>query len=532
VTNPPLRSLQISTAATSLGKWAFAVTLSVYAFREGGAAAIGLVALIQAAPATLAAPLLGLAGDRFPRQRVLLVTNVLRALLLAVIAAATIEGLAVSVVFVLAALFSTVSTANQPARAALIPVLARSPGEVSSATAVMGSIDTSSFLLGAGGGGVVLAATSVSFVIALCCLAYVVAAVLILEIPVDARPAPRRSEPPLHALAAGFQTVLHDAHLRLVVMVMAALSVVDGLMNVLVIVTAIRLLHIGTAGIGYLNIARGAGGLIGGTAAFALLGRSRLTVALALGTLALGAPLVLLGVLPHVVLGVAAWGAFGLGYVLVKVSGLTLVQRLSGDRVLARVLAVVETTFVATIGLGAILAPALVSLIGLRGALIATGAALPALTAIRWMALRRLEIGVPVPVREFELLRRCPVFAPLPLATAEGLARRLVPLEVPAGAEVITQGDPGDRFYLIADGEVEIIENGVFRRRQGPGESFGEIALLHDIARTATVRAIEATRLLTLDRDPFLISVTGHADSHDAAVDVAERFLGADGAPA
>ncbi len=518
-------------AATSLGKWAFAVTLGVYAFRQGGTTAIGLVALIQAIPATFAAPLLGLAGDRYPRQRVLLVTNAVRAILLAAVAGAALEGLPIAVTFALAAVFSTVSTANQPARAALIPVLARSPGEVSAATAVMGSIDTSSFLVGAGIGGIVLASTSVPFVFALCSVAYAVAVLLILEIPLDARPPRRRHEPPMRALAAGFQTVLRDDHLRLVVGVMATLSVIDGLTNVFVIVTAIDLLHIGTAGIGYLNIFRGAGGLIGGTAAFALLGRSRLAIALALGSLTLGVPLVVLGLLPHVALGLLAWGAFGFGYVLVKVSGLTLVQRLSGDRVLARVVAVLETTFVATIGLGAIMAPALVSLLGLTGALIATGATLPVVTAIRWSALRRLEIGAPVPQREFELLRHCPVFAPLPLATTEGLARRLVALEVPAGADVITQGELGDSFYLIADGAVEIIQDGIFRRRQGPGESFGEIALLHDVTRTATVRTLEPTRLLALDRDPFLISVTGHADSHDAAVEVAELFLGSTGEP-
>lgn len=519
--------MQVSTAATSLGKWAFVLTLGVYAFREGGTAAVGLVALIQSVPAAFAAPLLGLAGDRYPRQRVLLVTNALRALLLAAVAGAVFEGMPIGFIFVLAAMFSTVSTANQPARAALIPVLARTAREVSSATSVMGVIDTSSFLVGAGVGGIVLASTSVPFVVGLCCAAYAAATVLMLEIPVDARPAHRRQEQPRVALAAGFQTVLHDEHLRLAVGMTAMLSTIDGLTSVFVIVTAIHLLHIGTAGIGYLNIARGAGGLAGGLAAFALLGRSRLMAALAAGTLTLGAPLALLGALPHVALGLLAWGAFGFGYVLVKVSCITLVQRLSGDRVLARVLAVLETTFVATIGLGAIMAPALESLLGLRGALMVTGAALPLAAAIRWSALRRLEVGTPVPQREFALLRRCPVFAPLPLATIEGLARRLVPLEVPAGTEVVTQGDLGERFYLIAEGAVEVLQDGVLRRRQGPGESFGEIALLHDVARTATVRALEPTQLFALDREPFLMSVTGHADSHDAAAEVAQRFLGA-----
>jgi hypothetical protein len=523
--NKPLRRLQISTAATSLGKWAFMVTLSVYAFRRGGTAAVGLVALIQAGPAVLAAPVLGLAGDRYSRQRVLLVTNAVRALLLAAVALAAFQGAAEAVVFVLAALFSMVSTANQPARAALIPVLANSPGEVSSATAVMGTVDTASFLVGAGAGGVVLAATSVAFLVALCCLAYCVATLLILEVPVDARPARRAYERPLPALAAGFRTVLGDGRLRLVLGMMATLSVIDGLSGVFVIVTAIRLLHIGTQGVGYLNIARGAGGLAGGAVAFALFGRSRLTIALALGSLALGLPLVLLGQLPHVVLGLVSWCGIGFGYVLVKASGIATIQRLSGDRVLARVLAVLETSLVATLGLGAILAPALESLIGLQNALLLTGAVLPLLVATRWPAIRRLEIGAPVPHEQFVLLRGCALFAPLPLATMEGLARRLVPVQVPTGTAIVTQGDRGDRFYLIADGSVEVVQDGLLLRRQGPGESFGEIALLHDVTRTATVRACEPTSLYALDRDPFLLSVTGHTDSHHESLEVAARFL-------
>jgi len=529
--NKSLRRLQVATAATSLGKWAFALTLGVYAFREGGTAAIGLVALAQAVPATLAAPVLGLAGDRFSRQRVLLATNAARALLLAAIAGATLEDMSIVVVFVLAAAFSTVSTANQPARAALIPVLARSPAEVSSATAVMGSVDTLSFLLGAGLGGIVLASTSVPFVVGLCCLSYALATALMLAIPRDARPAKRRHESPTVALAAGFRTVVRDHDLRLIVGIIATLSVVDGLTNVLVIVTAIHLLNIGTAGVGYLNIARGAGGFAGAAIALTLLGRSRLAIALALGSLAIGGPMILLGLFPHVSVGLLAWGALGLGYVLVKVSGVTLVQRLTGDRVLARVLGVLEMMFVATIGLGAILAPALISLIGLRGTLIVTGAALPAVAALRWPVLRRLEIGAPVPQREFELMRKCAVFAPLPLATAEGLARRAVHLDVPAGAVVIEQGEPGDRFYLIDDGAVEVLQDGVLRRQQGPGESFGEIALLRNVARTATVRALRQTRLLALDRAPFLIAVTGHADSYDVATELTDRYLRARAAP-
>jgi MFS family permease len=523
--NAPLRRLQIATASTSLGKWAFSLSLGVYAYRQGGAAAIGVAALVQTIPATIAAPFLGLAGDRYPRQRVLVVTNAMRAVILAVIAVAVLEGFSIAIVFALAAVFSTISTANQPARAALIPVLARSPHELATSMSVMGAIDATSFLLGAGFGAVALASTSVQFLIGLCCVAYSVAVVLIMQIPVDSRTATRRAERPIEAVTAGFGAVFGDGHLRLATGMLATLSITDGLMNVLVIVTAVELLDTGTAGIGYLNIAYGLGGLIGGFAAFGMLGRSHLTRALMIGCAALGLPPVTLGLEPMEWIGVLAWGTAGFGFVIVKVSGLTLVQRLSGDRVLARVLAVVEMIFVASIGIGAIIAPALVSVLGLRGALIATGALLPVVAAVRWHALRQLEIGAPVPQRAFDLLRGCPVFAPLPLATIENLARRMNPVEFDAGVEITTQGQPGDKFYVIAEGEVEVFQDDEFRRTQRAGDSFGEIALLRGSPRTATVTAVTPTTLLALDRAPFLASVTGYADSHAAALDVAQGFL-------
>ncbi len=523
--NAPLRWLQIATAATSLGKWAFALTLGVYAYQEGGTAAIGIAAAAQTIPATIAAPFFGLAGDRYPRQRVLTVTNAIRAVLLATIAAAVIAGLPLAAVLVLAAIFSTVSTANQPARAALIPVLSRTPAELASSMSLMAAVDASSFLIGAGLGGLLLATTSVHFMIAMCSLAYLLAVLMLTRIPVDARPQVRRPERPVDAVTAGFRAILGYDHLRLATGMLAALSIIDGLTNVLVIVTAIELLHTGTAGIGMLNIAYGIGGLVGGFTAFALLGRGHLTRALAVGGLTLGLPLITVGLVPAQGIGLIAWAAAGFGFVVVRVSGLTLVQRLSGDRVLARVLAVVEMIFVASIGVGAIIAPALISAVGLRGALIATGAVLPVVAALRWRGLRQLEVGRPVPEHEFGLLRECPVFAPLPLATTENLALRVGEARFDVGAEVITQGEIGDQFFLIDRGTVDVFQDGAFRRTLGPGDSFGEIALLRGSPRTATVRATSELRLLTLDREPFLASVTGFSDSHEAALDVAESFL-------
>jgi hypothetical protein len=525
--NTPLRRLQLSTGATSLGKWAFQISLGVFAFRHGGTTAVGLVVFAQAVPATLAAPVLGLAADRYSRQRLLLVTNLARALTLAAAATLMATGTATIAIYALAALFATISTANQPARSALVPTLARSAAEVSEATSLLGAIDTASFLLGAGVGAIVLAATSPAHVVAVCALMYLLATAVIATIERDGRPAGHSEEHPLRAIGAGLEAILSERGLRLSGAYVTMLSVVEGLIGVLVIATAIELLGTGTAGIGYLNIARGAGGVLGGLAAWRLLGRNRLAVTLAAGAAVLGLPLILVGVTASPVVGIIAWAGIGAGCVLVRVSGLTLAQRLTGDRVLGRVLAALETSLVAMNGLGALLAPLLAALLGLRGALIVSGAALPALALASRASLVHLRMPPPVGDREFALVRSCPVFAPLPLTVAETVAGRLTGLTVPPGVDVVTQGDAGDRYFIIDTGTAAVFEDGELRRELGPGDGFGEIALLRDVPRTATVRALEPLELFALDRDSFLLTVTGHADSDRAAREIASRHVAA-----
>jgi CRP-like cAMP-binding protein len=139
------------------------------------------------------------------------------------------------------------------------------------------------------------------------------------------------------------------------------------------------------------------------------------------------------------------------------------------------------------------------------------------LAALLWRRLAVIDARASIPVERIELLRANPIFAPLPPSTIEHLATKLIAITVGKGEAVFEQADPGDRFYIVEDGRVEIFVDGEKVADAWPGESFGEIALLRDIPRTATVTAAEDTKLVALERDEFIAAVTGHAPSREAA---------------
>jgi hypothetical protein len=216
----------------------------------------------------------------------------------------------------------------------------------------------------------------------------------------------------------------------------------------------------------------------------------------------------------------------GMGYALIEIAGRTLLQRLVSEEVLGRAFSVVESAYWITTGLGAILAPAIVSVLGARGALVAVGACLPVIVLLRWNALARLEAGAEVPERPFRLLRSLSLFAPLPLATVENLARETSEVNVAAGTVVIAEGDVGEQFYAVEEGVLDVTSESGAGAPIALGGFFGEIALLRDVRRTATVTARSDAVLYSLDRDAFLCAVTGHTRSAEAATRVVEVRLG------
>jgi MFS family permease len=292
----------------------------------------------------------------------------------------------------------------------------------------------------------------------------------------------------------------------------------------LIVVTALELLDLGQGGVGYLTSALGIGGVLGAVVSVGLVGRARLTADFTAGIVLWGLPIAIIGFWPDPIPAFVLLMAVGLGNTLVDVSAFTLLQRAVPDEVLGRVFGAVQSLWVGTIGLGSILAPVAIDLFGIKGALIATGSLLPVLAAICWPRLKVLD-RADVPERELELLHAISIFRPLPAPILEGLARAMLPLHVEAGREIVREGEAGDRFYVIASGEVEVVKDGRVINEEGPGEFFGEISLLRDVPRTATVRAKTDVELRALERDDFIAAVTGHAASAEAADSVVATRL-------
>jgi MFS family permease len=526
-TNPNLRRVELSWAGTVSAYWMFIVTLAFYAYERGGPEAVGLVGLLRVVPSFVAAPFGAMLGDRYPRERVIVGINVARSLTIAAAALVAFSDGPPVIVYVLASLMGLLQSTFRPTQAALLPLLARTPEELTAANLVLTTVESVGLFVGPAVGGLLLAAAGAETVFSVAAGVFLVAALLLAGVRAE------RSDKPLalrgsflNEAFAGFRTVVRDGRLRLVIGLYGLQTLAAGALNVLIVVVALEVLDLGKAGIGFLNSAIGVGGLLGGVLAVALVAHPRLASAFGLGLALVGAPIALMAVAENTAAALVLLGLVGLGITIVDVAGLTLLQRAVPDEVLTRVMGVVQSVFVGTLGLGAILAPLLLDLVGNRGALVATGAALPLAAALTWPMLRAVDGEIALAPRHLDLLRGISIFRPLPGATLEQLARDLRPVQVPAGNEIVRQGEPGDRFYIVSGGEVDVRVDGGPATPLRAGQFFGEIALLRNVPRTATVTARTDADLLALERDQFIDIVTGHPESDAAAQAVVSSRLG------
>jgi len=522
--NRDLGLLGAARIGLSFSSWSFAIALGVYGFEAHGVVGAGLVALVRLLPGAIASPFAGLVADSLPRRTVLLASSILMAAILAGAAVAAGLDAPTGVVFVFPALFAVASSGYAPAEAAMFPLLARTPQELSASNVNHSAMENAGFIAAAISTGLLLTATSPGTVFAVAAAVTALTVVLIAFVRRDRRPEYEDEEfaGTARELSRGARALIFHPALRLSSLTLILLLLFEGFADVILISTALELLHLEEGAVGFLNASWGIGALVGGAALALMLDRGHLVAAIGGGSLLLGAATMLPGFFPEEWTSYVAWFGIGIGFTFVEVAGKTLMYRLASDETMGRVISALEAGRMLAMAIGSLGAILLVEWLHPDGALIALGALMPIFVVFCWARLRSYEVGAPVAEGPYLLLRGNSIFAPLPIATVERLSHDLVPVEFGPGEEVIVQGEHGDRFFLIESGQVEVFENGDFRRNEGPGESFGEIALLHDVPRTATVRTTEPTRLLALEREQFLTAVTGHRRSSQLAGGIAE----------
>jgi MFS family permease len=526
--NPDLVRLELAWAFSIISTWAYSVGIVVFAFERGGAAAVGVVGLLRWVAAGVVSPFAALLADRYERRAVMVASDLVRAALIAGAAVAVLADAAPAVVYALATLVSIAGTPFRPAEAALTPELARTPEELGAANVVASAIESVGIFAGPAFGGLLIAATSVSTTFFVTAGGVAISALLIVGIRRAGEPEGEEESAGevRQELLEGFRAIFARRSVALLVGLFAAQTFVDGMLSVLIAVVAFDYLSGGASTVGWLNAASGIGGLLGAALAGVLVGRGRLAGDFGLGVLLFGLPLALLAAWESKGLALVLLAGVGIGNTLADVSGMTLLQRVTPPAVVGRVFGVLESVLLLTVALGAAVAPALVSAFGTRGALLISGLLLPALVLPSLGTLRRLDAEARVPSDELKLLARVPFLRSLPEAALERLARSAEHEDARAGETVVRQHDPGERFYIVTSGELEVSVDGAPVRRLYEGDYFGEIALLRDVPRTATVRARRDSEFLTLAREDFLTAVTGYAPSLSSAEAVVGLRLG------
>jgi CRP-like cAMP-binding protein len=519
--NRSLTWLVIAFAGVTVGEWAYVTALAVDAFRRDGAIAVGLVGLrvFFAAASSLISPIV--IRRRTVGPRLLTQITLVRVVGIAVSAGLASAGVSLAPLLVLLALDAVVSAQYRPVQSGLIPTLARNPRELVATAAEVSTAKTLAQALGSVMGGALLAVTSPAVVFSGVAVVFLGAGCVTLWMSSGRSEQWSGARSIDRPAAPGFRSVMHDtlsavrnSHIAGILVVSGLRTFVRGMWISIAVIASIKLLHAGSAGVGLLMLAAGAGSLVAAPISSRLVTRSRLGTPAAIAFIACGLPLAAIAGIPEFDIALALVVAWGVGMALTDVATSSILYRLVETPVVPRVTGTIESTKLALEGLGGFIGPLLASTIGIRPALLIAAFPLPLVVVGGWKLLHRVDASAADRSALLELLHGVYCLQPLDTASIDSLVGRLVRLEIPeAGTEVIRQGDNGDGFYIIESGSAEVLIEGFTVGILDAGESFGERALLRDVPRTASVRSLTPMQLLMLSREDFLEGLTGQEDA-------------------
>ena len=525
----PIRLLLLAWFLAYAGDLAAFTAASVYVYAVGGAAYVGLLGLLKALPGALLVPLVGSWSDRVRRERLLMVSVALRALLLGAAAAVMTGGAQAILVLVLVGVEAGLASVFRQVQAALLPWLARTPDELTHANTAVSVMQSAAMLVGpAVAAGLLVVSTPQAAMLAACGFTAIAAVVLVGVRPLSSK-APARGAGLVKQLkldmAAGFEAGVRRRGVLPLVIPAAAQTFARGVLGVLTVTIALSVFDLGSAGVGWLAAALGVGGVLAGPIAAVLVRGHRVARCFAAGVAGWGVPMILLAFTHARYWPYLMFGLIGVANVFDDAGVYSALQQVIPSRLIGRALAMRRAVLLLSMGLGSIVAPLLIDAWGARGALITTGLLLVAIVALSVPSLTIIDHRISEPGPDLALLRQVSFFAPLPFALVEHLASELRSATYEPGDVIIQDGQPGERFYMIAAGRARVCKDGKELRQMGTGESFGEIALLRQVPRTATVIAVTSLQARTLTREEFLAAVTGNAASAEGADEVVSARL-------
>lgn len=521
---PNPRAVVVGWGLSVVAETSALVALLVIAFDVGGPGLVGAFAALRAAPALIAGPVLIGRSDRGRRERWLVAVLTCRVALLAAAAVSLALDGAIAAL-VLGGLASVLFTTHRPMNAALLPYLTRTPEQLTASNAAIAFMEGAGTLLGPALAGALLLSASPTAVLVASALLMAGAAVMALGISAVARSgsysAPLTLRTAVSDLGEGFAVLRRPAF---ILALSAAQTFARGVLLVAVTVLALDLFELGDPGVGWLSAMLGVGGLVGSLLAGALITSTRLARGFASGVALWGLPMLVLGLATTPAVGFLAFAVIGLGNAAVDIGVFTLVARLVPPALIGRAFAAFEVTIIASVTAGAWFAGVVVPVVGVRPMLVVVGVALVLGAVAFARATARVDEAL-VPGEHVETLRACRPLAGLPTISVDHLACVAHDRHYAAGAVVMRQGETGDSFHVVVDGSADVLVDGEQVARLRPGDGFGEIALLRDVPRTATVVAQAPLHTVAVDRASFQTFVAGHPSSATAVGSLADARL-------
>jgi MFS family permease len=524
---PGGRSLFGITFVHSMTEFSAWITVLVVAFDHGGASETGLAVAVQLVPAALLAPVVAAAGDRFARHLVLSVGFAILAMTAGGMAVALVSDLGRAAVYACAAVFSVALGSTPGAVASLLVRHARSPVELVRWNIGQSFMRAGGTLVGPVVTAVLLAVTQPSVVFAaIACVCAATAIVVQARLPNDDRP---RSTVRLRSILAdsveGVRYIAVTRNPRRVVGFIGVTGLLLGAFDVIFVAVAFDQLDGGGSTSAALTAAFAAGALVAAMIASRRLGW-KLTSLATIGALLLSIPLTVLGEFDRLAPALAMVALLGAGNALIEITVHTLLQRTCNETMTSRAFGVRDSILLIATAIGAGVIGLVISANDLTTVLVVVGSVAAIVLVGLSVGLRRTErdSAVTADADMLDALRGVSFLEPLPLPTLERLASGAERREVPGGECLIAEGEHGVEFFVLLEGAAEISVGGRIAGCVDAPASFGEVALLHDSIRTATVTTTRRSRLAVIQRGPFLDAIRTTTTSHEIALDVTRRY--------